>query len=66
MGGIPRTNGPRLTYLFTRSRQTGISNSGSSVKLTRTVSPIPSSNKVPIPAALFYTAIFAITGFGYT
>ena len=38
-------------YRFTRSLHTGISNSGSSVRLTRMVSPMPSSSKVPIPIA---------------
>ena len=41
----------RLAYRATSSRATGISNSGSSVSETRTVSPIPSSSKVPIPTA---------------
>ena len=35
--------------LLTKDFATGISNSGSSVRETLTVSPIPSSSKVPIP-----------------
>ena len=41
----------RLLYLFTNSLATGDSNSGSSVKDTLIVSPIPSSRSVPIPIA---------------
>ncbi|MNR54734.1 hypothetical protein D3C85_1749690 [compost metagenome] len=40
-----------FVYLFTKAIATGASFSGSSVKDTRTVSPNPSSNNVPIPTA---------------